>query len=72
MAPPIERKRATALVVMPRSKLVTTRLAKFTMPIAAGTRVGSLQIHQGSRVIEVALHNTAPLQGPSGLWRLTR
>lgn len=51
---------------------VTARLATLTVPVAAGTRVGSLQIHQGSRVIEVALHNTAPLQGPSGLWRLTR
>ena len=51
---------------------VTARLATLTVPVAAGTRVGSLQIHQGSRVIEVALHNTAPLRGPSGLWRLTR
>lgn len=51
---------------------VTARLATLTVPVAAGTRVGSLQIHQGSRVIEVALHTTAPLQGPSGLWRLTR
>jgi D-alanyl-D-alanine carboxypeptidase (penicillin-binding protein 5/6) len=51
---------------------VTARLAKLTVPVAAGTRVGSLQIHLGSRVIEVALHNTAPLRGPSGLWRLTR
>jgi D-alanyl-D-alanine carboxypeptidase (penicillin-binding protein 5/6) len=54
------------------SVLVTTRLAKFTMPIAAGTRVGWLQTHQGSRLVEVALRNIAPLQGPSGLWRLTR
>jgi hypothetical protein len=51
---------------------VTARLATLTVPVAAGTRVGSLQIHEGSHVIEVALHNTAPLQGPSGLWRLTR
>ncbi|MGA2303876.1 MAG: D-alanyl-D-alanine carboxypeptidase [Acidimicrobiales bacterium] len=52
---------------------VTARVATMlTVPVAAGTRVGSLQVHQGSRVIEVALHNSAPLQGPSGLWRLTR
>jgi D-alanyl-D-alanine carboxypeptidase (penicillin-binding protein 5/6) len=51
---------------------VTFRTATLTAPVAAGTRVGSLQIRQGSHVTEVALHNTAPLQGPSGLWRLTR
>jgi D-alanyl-D-alanine carboxypeptidase (penicillin-binding protein 5/6) len=51
---------------------VTARLATLTVPVAAGTRVRSLQIHQESRVIGVALHNTAPLQGPSWLWRLTR
>jgi serine-type D-Ala-D-Ala carboxypeptidase (penicillin-binding protein 5/6) len=51
---------------------VTARRATLTAPVAAGTRVGSLQIHDGPRVIEVPLHNTAPLQGPSWLWRLTR
>jgi D-alanyl-D-alanine carboxypeptidase (penicillin-binding protein 5/6) len=51
---------------------VTARTAKLTVPVAAGTRVGSLQIHQGSRVIDVALHNTAPLKGPSGFSRLIR
>jgi serine-type D-Ala-D-Ala carboxypeptidase (penicillin-binding protein 5/6) len=51
---------------------MTARVATLTMPVAAGTRVGSLEIHQGSRVIEVALHNTASLRGPSGLWRLIR
>jgi D-alanyl-D-alanine carboxypeptidase (penicillin-binding protein 5/6) len=51
---------------------VTARLVTLTVPVATGTRVGSLEVHQGSRVTEVALHNTAPLQGPSGLWRLTR
>ncbi len=52
--------------------LVTIRLAKFTMPVAAGTRVGWLQMHKGSRVVEVALRAIAPLQEPSRLWRLTR
>ncbi len=51
---------------------VTARLARLTVPVAAGTRVGALQIHEGPRIIEVALHNTTPLHGPSGLWRLTR
>jgi D-alanyl-D-alanine carboxypeptidase (penicillin-binding protein 5/6) len=50
----------------------TTRLAKFTMPVAAGTRVGWLQMHQGTRLVEVVLRNTAPLHGPGWLWRLTR
>jgi serine-type D-Ala-D-Ala carboxypeptidase (penicillin-binding protein 5/6) len=51
---------------------VTARLATLTMPVAAGTRVGSLQIHEGPRVIDVALHNKALLPGPSWPWRLTR
>lgn len=51
---------------------VSARLARLTVPVAAGTRVGHLQIHEGSRLIEVALNNKVPLQGPSGLWRLTR
>lgn len=51
---------------------VTARLASLTVPLAAGTQVGWLQLHQGVRVIEVALHNAAPLRGPSALWRLTR
>lgn len=51
---------------------VTARLARLTVPVVAGTRVGWLQVHQGSRVIEVPLHDSAPLPGPSDLWRLTR
>jgi len=51
---------------------VTTRLATLRVPIAAGTSVGTLDVHQGSRDIDVAVHTTAPLPGPSGLWRLTR
>jgi len=50
----------------------TARLATLTVPVAAGTRIGSLRIRQGSRVIEVPLENKTPLQGPSGFWRLTR
>jgi D-alanyl-D-alanine carboxypeptidase (penicillin-binding protein 5/6) len=51
---------------------VTGKLSKLTMPVAAGTQVGWLQMHQGSRLVEVALRSAAPLQGPSGLWRFTR
>jgi serine-type D-Ala-D-Ala carboxypeptidase (penicillin-binding protein 5/6) len=51
---------------------VTTRLAKIAMPVAAGTQVGWLQMHRGSRLVKVALRNTSPLNGPSVMWRLTR
>jgi D-alanyl-D-alanine carboxypeptidase (penicillin-binding protein 5/6) len=51
---------------------VTTRLATFTMPVATGARVGWLQVREGSHLVDVALRNAAPLQGPSVLWRLTR
>ena len=51
---------------------VKARLARLTVPVAARARVGWLQVRQGSRLIEVALHAAAPLRGPSGLWRLTR
>jgi D-alanyl-D-alanine carboxypeptidase (penicillin-binding protein 5/6) len=70
---PVMVSRAVTVPAWPGLRVsVTARLATLTVPVAAGTRVGSLQIHQGSSVIEVALHNRAPLQGPSGLWRLTR
>jgi serine-type D-Ala-D-Ala carboxypeptidase (penicillin-binding protein 5/6) len=51
---------------------ITVRPVAFSVPLAAGTRVGSLQLREGSRVVEVALHNTEPLRAPSGLWRFTR
>lgn len=51
---------------------VTARLTTLTVPVAAGTRVGSLQVHQGSRVVSVPLRSTEPLHRPSTLWRLTR
>lgn len=51
---------------------VATRLAKVSVPIAAGTRIGVLEIRQGSRLTEVPLRNSTLLPGPSGLWRVTR
>ncbi len=51
---------------------VTQRLVRLTAPVAAGTRVGWLQVREGSRVLEAPLHTTARLEGPSRLWRLTR
>ena len=51
---------------------VTTRPAPLAVPLAVGTEVGSLQILQGSEVVEAQLHSTEPVRGPTGLWRLTR
>jgi D-alanyl-D-alanine carboxypeptidase (penicillin-binding protein 5/6) len=51
---------------------VTARLDTLTMPLAAGSRIGVLQIRQGSHVITEALKSTASLSGPSASWRLFR
>jgi D-alanyl-D-alanine carboxypeptidase len=69
----VEVTRAVNLPAWPGLNVsVTGKLSKFTMPVAAGTRVGWLQMHEGTHLIEVALRSTAPLRGPAGLWRLTR
>ncbi len=51
---------------------MAARLDKLTVPLAAGSAVGVLQVHQGSRVTTTALKSAAPLSGPSASWRLTR
>ncbi len=51
---------------------VTARLNKLTVPLAAGSRIGVLQIHQASHVSTETLKSTAPLSGPSASWRLIR
>jgi len=51
---------------------LTARLNKLTEPLAAGSKVGFLQVRQGSHVTTTALKSTAPLSGPSAFWRLTR
>jgi len=51
---------------------MTTRLVALSEPVAAGTRVGTLVVRQGSHVSTAALITTATLSGPSGAWRLTR
>jgi D-alanyl-D-alanine carboxypeptidase (penicillin-binding protein 5/6) len=51
---------------------LTARLNKLTAPLATGSEVGVLQVHQGSHVITTKLKNTAPLSAPSAFWRLTR
>jgi len=54
------------------SVAVTARLNQLTVPLAAGSRIGVLQIHQGSHVTSVTLESTSQLSGPSASWRLIR
>jgi D-alanyl-D-alanine carboxypeptidase (penicillin-binding protein 5/6) len=51
---------------------VTARLNKFTVPLVAGSRIGVLQVRQGSHVTTATLQSAAALSGPSATWRLTR
>lgn len=51
---------------------VTSKLDTFTTPVRAGTQVGWLTIHRGSLLVRIAVRTTAPLKGPSVLWRLRR
>ncbi len=51
---------------------VTARLNQLTVPLAAGSEVGVLQVRQGSHVTTEALKSTSALSGPSAFWRLTR
>jgi D-alanyl-D-alanine carboxypeptidase (penicillin-binding protein 5/6) len=51
---------------------LTAQLTRFNVPLAAGSRIGVLQVHQGSHVATEALQSTAPLSGPSASWRLFR
>ena len=54
------------------SVAMRARLYKLTVPLAAGSRIGVLQIHQGSHVTSVTLESTSQLSGPSASWRLLR
>ncbi len=47
-------------------------LNKLTEPLATGSKVGVLQVRQGSHVTSAALKSTASLSGPSAFWRLIR
>ena len=51
---------------------LTARLSGLTEPLAAGSKVGLLQVRQGSHVTTAVLQSTASLAGPSTYWRLTR
>ncbi len=51
---------------------VVARPAKLTVPVAAGTSVGVVQVRQGSRVSTAVLKSTGVLSAPSTWWRLTR
>ena len=52
--------------------VVTVRLNQLTVPVAAGSQVGVLQVHQGSHVSTETLKSATPLAGPSAFWRLLR
>ena len=51
---------------------VRARLNELTVPVAAGSRIGVLEIRQGSHVTSVTLESTSQLSGPSASWRLFR
>jgi serine-type D-Ala-D-Ala carboxypeptidase (penicillin-binding protein 5/6) len=51
---------------------LTARLNKLTVPLAGGSKVGVLQVRQGSHVTTASLKSTTALSGPSASWRLTR
>lgn len=70
---PVAVSRTVTVTAWPgRAMAVTARLIPLTPPVRAGARVGWLQVHEGPHVLEVALHTTARLRGPSRLWRVTR
>jgi serine-type D-Ala-D-Ala carboxypeptidase (penicillin-binding protein 5/6) len=51
---------------------VVARPAKLTVPVAAGTSVGVVQVRQGTHVSTAVLKSTGILAAPSPWWRLTR
>jgi D-alanyl-D-alanine carboxypeptidase (penicillin-binding protein 5/6) len=71
-APVIMSEPVTVLAWPGLSVPLTARLNKLTEPLAAGSKLGVLQVRQGSHVITAALKSTSSLSGPSASWRLTR
>ncbi len=66
---------STALTVLGWPGLsvpVAVHLHALAAPLATGTAVGTLRVHQGGRVTHVELRTSSALQGPSVWWRLTR
>ena len=51
---------------------LTARLNQLIEPLAAGSKVGVLQVGQGSHETTAVLRTTSSLSGPSASWRLTR
>jgi serine-type D-Ala-D-Ala carboxypeptidase (penicillin-binding protein 5/6) len=51
---------------------VTSRLNRLAVPLPAGSRIGVLEIQQGSHLTTDAITSTAALSGPSASWRLLR
>ena len=71
-APVIVSEPVTVLAWPGLSAPLTAQLNKLTEPLAAGSKVGFLQVRQGSHVTTAVLQSTASLSGPSASWRLTR
>jgi serine-type D-Ala-D-Ala carboxypeptidase (penicillin-binding protein 5/6) len=71
-APVIVSEPVTVLAWPGLSVPLAVRLNQLTEPLAAGSKVGILQIRQGSHLTTAVLQTTAPLSGPSTSWRLTR
>ncbi|MGO8871250.1 MAG: D-alanyl-D-alanine carboxypeptidase family protein [Acidimicrobiales bacterium] len=71
-APVVVSEPVTVLAWPGLSVPLTARLIKLTTPLAAGSKVGVLQVRQDSHVTTAALKSTASLSGPSASWRLTR
>ncbi len=69
----VELSQSLTVIAWPGTTLpITSERAGLTVPLETGSLVGWLQLHVGSRLVKVALRNATALQGPTGLWRLTR
>jgi serine-type D-Ala-D-Ala carboxypeptidase (penicillin-binding protein 5/6) len=71
-APVIVSEPVTVLAWPGLSVPLTAQVKKLTEPLTAGSKVGVLQVRQGSLVITAALKSSASLSGPSASWRFTR
>lgn len=70
---PVMVSKAVTVLAWPSLRVpLTVRLNRLTETLAAGSKVGVLQVRQDSQVTSTALKSTAPLSGPSASWRLIR
>ncbi len=71
-APVVVSKPVTVLAWPGLSVPLAVRLNKLAEPLAAGSKVGILQVRQGANLTTAVLQSTAPLSSASASWRLTR